>query len=104
MKEYHRGRAYRRHQRARSIHRKKKLSYRVYGMDWFRGVDGKYSKGHVGCGCWLCKPDKRFRRPSWEHFKKTVKCEQDIKDYYENDILAVNTSIFLLVEKRVEVW
>lgn len=51
-------------------------------MDWFT-ADGKYSKGHIGCGCSLCKPDKRFCRPSWEDARKSAECTQDIIDYLE---------------------
>lgn len=78
------GRAYRRYQRRRAILRKKGVSRRLYGMDWF-SVDGKYNKGHIGCGCGLCKPDKRFRRPSWEDERKSAKCTQEITDYW-NDL------------------
>ena len=73
MKTELRGRAYRRYQRVRSIHRKKRLSGHIYGMDWFQGTDGKYSKGHMGCGCWLCKLGKRFHQPSWRDYRKAVK-------------------------------
>lgn len=80
-----RGRAYRRHQRRLAILRKKGLSKQIYGMDRFQGVDGKYSKGHIGCGCWLCKPDKRFRRPSWEDFRKSEVCLRDLRDYLNDE-------------------
>lgn len=75
--------AYRRYQRRRAIRRKKGVSRRIYGMDWFQGVDGKYNKGHIGCGCWLCKPDKRFRRPSWADARKSSECYRDIADYWK---------------------
>ncbi len=55
---------------------------RIYGMDWFQGIDGKYSKGHVGCGCWLCKPGKRFRRPSMADERKSMLYKHDILDYW----------------------
>ena len=77
-----RTRAYRRYQRRRAILRKKGLSKRIYLMDWYQGVDGKYSKGHIGCGCGLCKPDKRFRKPSWEDTRKTKKCQSDLEEYW----------------------
>ena len=76
-----RNRAYRRFQRRRAIARKKALSKSIYLMDWFQGVDGKYNKGHIGCGCNLCKPGKRFRQPSWEDERKTNVCKQDLNDY-----------------------
>ena len=84
MKKNKRNRAYRLYQRKRAILRKKGVSRRVYGTDWFL-VDGKYSKGHIGCGCGLCKPDKRFQRPSWEDAKKTTRCIQDIVDYWSGE-------------------
>ena len=48
-----RDRAYRRYRRYLAIVHKKGVSRRIYGIDWFR-VNGKYSKGHIGCGCWMC--------------------------------------------------
>ena len=81
-----RTRAYRRYQRRRTIRRKKGVSGRIYGMDWFQGVDGKYSKGHIGCGCWLCKPDKRFRRPSWSDARKSAEYFRDMADYWKYGI------------------
>jgi len=78
-----RTRAYRRFQRRRNIRRKKALSHRIYGMDWFQGVDGKYSKGHIGCGCGLCKMTRRFRRPSWADERKTMKYLRDIVDFWK---------------------
>ena len=76
-----RNRAYRRFQRRRTIRRKKGVSRRVYGMDWFQGVDRKYSKGHIGCGCGLCKPDRQFRCPSWHDAKRIAKWNQDVREY-----------------------
>ena len=76
-----RNRAWRRYQRRRAIRRKKGVSGRIYGMDWFQGLDGKYSKGHIGCGCGLCKLGKRFRRPSWEDERKSVVCKAKIRAF-----------------------
>ena len=75
-----RGRAYRRYRRHLSIVHKKGLSRRLIGEDWFQ-VDGKYSKGHIGCGCWLCKPEKRFREPSWADARKSAEYYRDIDDF-----------------------
>ena len=85
--ENERGRAYRRYQRRRSIRHKKKVSYKAYGMDWYQGVDGKYSKGHIGCGCGLCKPDKRSGRPSMADEMKSAKWDQDLNEFkkYEDN-------------------
>lgn len=52
-----RTRAYRRYVRNRAIRRKKRRSLAYYGLDWFK-YDGAYSKGHIGCGCGLCKYEK----------------------------------------------
>ena len=81
-----RTRAYRRYQRRRAIRRKKETSRCVYGMDWFRGVDGKYSKGHIGCGCGLCKPVKRFRVPSWEDARKTEAFRREIREVLKENV------------------
>ena len=75
-----RGRAYRRYRRHLAIVHKKGLSRRLIGEDWFQ-VDGKYSKGHIGCGCGLCKPGKRFREPSWADERKSVEYDRDISDF-----------------------
>lgn len=82
MEKSNRDRAYRRYQRRRAILHKKRVSRGIYGTDWF-SVDGKYSKGHIGCGCGFCKPGKRFRRPSWEDAKKSVPKYQDIDDFWK---------------------
>lgn len=82
MKKSNRDRAYRRYQRRRAILHKKKVSKGIYCTDWFL-VDGKYSKGHIGCGCGLCKPGKRFRRPSWEDVKESAPKYQDIDDFWK---------------------
>ena len=84
-----RTRAYRRYQRQRAIRRKKGVSRRIYGIDWFQGVDGKYSKGHIGCGCGLCKPDKRFRRPSLAEARKSKKYIWDIAEFMNRDLRTV---------------
>ena len=75
-----RGRAYRRYRRHLAIVHKKDLSRRLIGEDWFQ-VDGKYSKGHIGCGCGLCKPGKRFREPSWADERKSAEYYRDIDDF-----------------------
>ena len=75
-----RNRAYRRYRRHLAIVHKKGVSRRIYGRDYF-SVDGKYSKGHIGCGCQLCKPEKRFRRPSWSDERKTSEFLRDISDF-----------------------
>ena len=78
-----RTRAYRRYQRRRRIAVKKARSFAVYGIDWFHGTDGKYSKGHIGCGCLLCKPERRFGAPSFADARQTKACEQDIREFRE---------------------
>lgn len=81
IKEFGRGRAYRRHQRRRIILRKKAASLLLYGEDLYKGIDGKYSKGHIGCGCSLCKPTKGYL-PSWKQEMQSAKWNQDLTDYY----------------------
>lgn len=86
--EDYRGRANRRYQRNRAIHIKKGVSQRIYGMNWFP-VDGKFSKGHIGCGCWMCKPGKRFHEPSWEDARKSEWCRKAIEEYWREAIIVV---------------
>ena len=76
-----RTRVFRRFQRSRTIRRKKSVSRQIYGMDWFQGVDGKYNKGHIGCGCRLCKPDRRFRKASPADARKSAIYAKYIADY-----------------------
>ena len=57
-----RTRAYRRYVRAKAIARKKRIVNAVYGGYWFK-YDGQYSKGHIGCGCALCKYNKHYGIP-----------------------------------------
>ena len=80
--ENYRGRAYRRFQRNRAIRRKKGVANRIYEIGWFQ-IDGKYSKGHIGCGCWMCKPGKRFHAPSWQDARQSLKYTQAIRDYWD---------------------
>lgn len=76
-----RGRAYRRHQRRNKIRHKKDMAQLLYGEDLYKGIDGKYSKGHIGCGCSLCKPTKGYM-PSWKQERQSAKWDQDLTDYY----------------------
>lgn len=77
-----RGRAYRRKQRNRAIQRKKRIVDAVYCGYWFK-YDGQYSKGHIGCGCGLCKLGKRFGEPSVADWRKSVPYLRDIREYLE---------------------
>ena len=76
-----RTKVFRRFQRRRTIKRKKRVSWQIYGMDWFQGVEGKYSKGHIGCGCRLCKPDRRFRKASPADARKSKVYATYITEY-----------------------
>ena len=49
-----RTRAYRREARNKAVARKKRVVGDIYNGYWFK-YDGMYSKGHIGCGCSLCK-------------------------------------------------
>ncbi len=57
-----RTRAYRREVRNKAIARKKRVSHAFCGGEWFK-TDGMYSKGHIGCGCRLCKYTKHYDIP-----------------------------------------
>ena len=75
-----RGRAYRREQRNRAIRRKKRIVNAMYDGYYFKH-DGQYSKGHIGCGCGLCKPGKRFGEPSPAERRKSAPYLSDLKEY-----------------------
>ena len=75
-----RGRAYRRDHRNRAIRRKKRIVDAVYNGDYFKH-DGQYSKGHIGCGCGLCRPGKRFGEPSLADWKKSQAFRMDMRQW-----------------------
>ena len=77
-----RGRAYRRYQRNRAIRRKKRIVDAVYIGYYFKH-DGQYSKSHIGCGCGLCKPGRRFGEPSEADRRKSAPYLRDIREYRE---------------------
>lgn len=80
-----RSRAFERLQRKRAIRRKKRIALIRYGKDIYNGCDGKYNKGHIGCGRSLCKPGKRFHRPSWSEMKEVERYRQDLKDFWKEE-------------------
>ncbi len=75
-----RTRAYRRDVRNRAIRRKKRVSNDVYGIDWFK-FDGAYSKGHIGCGCNLCKYGKSCGTPLLYEVKDRIYVRQCLDEY-----------------------
>ncbi len=78
-----RTRAYRRDVRNRAIRRKKRRSRAYYGLDWFK-VGGAYSKGHIGCGCGLCKYEKHRKVPRLYEVSEREYIRYCNKDYEEN--------------------
>ena len=83
-----RNRAYIREQREKAIQRKRRLSLILYGVDLYEGKDGKYSKCHIGCGCGLCKPTKRFHRPSFSDLRKSERFLRDIDEFWRNGLVT----------------
>ena len=81
-----RNRAYIREQREKAIQRKRRLSLILYGVDLYEGKDGKYSKCHIGCGCGLCKPTKRFHSPSFSDQRKSERFLRDIDEFWRNGL------------------
>jgi len=77
-----RDRAYFRYQRAKVIQRKKHISCSVYGFDWYRGTDGKYSKGKIYCGCGLCKFGRKYGLPTVKRMREDSKVKIELKEYY----------------------
>ena len=79
-----RSKAYLREQREKAIRKKKRISHILYGTDLYEGKDGKYDKCHIGCGCGLCKPTKRFRKPSFSDQKKSDIFLRDIDEFWKD--------------------
>ena len=77
-----RSRAYYREQRERAIKRKKAISKKVYGFDWYRDYDGNYSKGKIHCGCGICKYCRKYDIPTVRRMREDSKFKYDLKDYY----------------------
>lgn len=74
-----RNRAWRRDVRNRQIIRKKRICHNYYDFDWYR-TDGAYSKGKIHCSCFLCKPSKRWKMPTFHDAKKLYKMELDQRE------------------------
>ncbi len=78
-----RTRAYRRSVRNRAIAHKKRIWKSIWKEKQYI-PDGKFSKAHMGCGCWLCKPWKHQYEPSRSEIRDTVRARQCIDDYLNN--------------------
>ncbi len=101
----HKNKAYRRYQRSRHISRRKAICNthyttavmdivdekgnvigqradysRVVPSDFYK-FDGMYDKGKIHCGCPVCKPTKRFRKPSFKDEVYSTFASEYIKDY-----------------------
>ena len=76
-----RSRGYFREQRKRAITRKKAISNKVYGFDWYRDADGKYDKGKIHCGCGICKYCKKYNIPTVRRMREDSKFKSDLEDY-----------------------
>ena len=81
-------RAYVREQREKAIQRKRRISHILYGVDLYEGKDGKYNKCHIGCGCGLCKPTKRFHSPSFSDQRKSERFLRDIDEFWRNGLVT----------------
>ena len=76
-----RTRAYRREVRNKAIARKKRVSKAVYHVNWFK-KDGQYSKGHIGCGCPLCKYNRHYGIPLFYEVKDREYVKQCLEEDY----------------------
>ena len=94
-------RAYLREQRERAIRRKKRTSQILYGTDLYEGKDGKYAKCHLGCGCGICKPTKRFHRPSFSDQRKSEIFLRDIDEFWEGNGSQYDDEAFVSMENDV---
>ena len=96
-----RSRAYLREQRERAIQKKKRMSQILYGTVLYEGKDGKYAKCHLGCGCGICKPTKRFHRPSFSDQKKSERFLRDIDEFWKDSGFRYNDEAFVSMENDV---
>ena len=78
-----RSRAYLREQRERAIRRKKN------------------AKCHLGCGCGICKPTKRFHRPSFSDQKKSERFLRDIDEFWKGNGSQYDDEAFVSMENDV---
>ncbi len=78
-----RTRAYRRDERNRAIARKKRICMEAFGSPWFK-FDGAYSKGHIGCNCWMCKPQKHCYIPTVFELRDADHVSQCLDDYFSS--------------------
>ena len=79
-----RSRGYYREQRHRAICRKKEICKRVYGFDWYRDFDGKYSKGKIHCGCGICKYGRKYGYPTLKRVREDAKFKADLREYIDS--------------------
>ena len=96
-----RSKTYTREQRERAIRRKKRTSQILYGTDLYEGKDGKYAKCHLGCGCGICKPTKRFHRPSFSDQKKSERFFHEIDEFWKGNGSQYDDEAFVSMENDV---
>ncbi len=58
-----------------------KADYSRVVPDEFYPFDGMYDKGKIHCSCGLCKPSRRFRKPSFKDELQDNVAREYIKDY-----------------------
>lgn len=79
----HKNYEFRHHQRMVHIKRRETLMRNCYG-GWIPEQLGHLDKYHVGCGCGLCKPTKRFHYPSEKQMREEEKANKELKDWFED--------------------
>ena len=75
---------YRLNSRKKAIAKKKNILIHVLGeTESYTPVrqPGRLDKMHIGCGCGLCKPRKRFRYPSDKDERRLARADYMIKEY-----------------------
>lgn len=74
-------------QRKRHIKRKIRILKDIHGKEIFNKVfkdipKGKFSKGKIHCGCYLCKPYKYDDSKTISDMRKIESAKQMEKEYY----------------------
>lgn len=84
---FHKNFNYRRHQRKRSIERKKRITEKVYGINNYYKYDGQYDKGKIHCSCWLCRSGYESRKKHKEEllYDKEKDMLEDLEDKGDNN-------------------
>ncbi|MCM2677373.1 hypothetical protein [Alkalicoccobacillus plakortidis] len=77
-----RNRGYYRHHRARVIKRKCKIVKRRFHNGFGKDEPGRFHKGKIHCGCFLCRPHKYLGILNKTNLVKRQSMEEEIKEHH----------------------